>query len=67
MAPRRRVVWSQRSLNALDEILTWIAQDSPEGAASVARAALASAGSPASLAERGRVVPELDRESVREI
>ena len=67
MATRRRVVWSQRALHDLDEVLSHIAKDSAQGAASVARSALELAGSLSTLAERGRVVPEIERPSIREV
>jgi len=65
--PRRRVVWSQSALNALNEALSFITSESRQGAASVARVALDGAASLATLAERGRVVPELNRPAIREI
>ncbi len=67
MATRRRVVWSAQARAGLEEVLAYIAKDSPEGARSVARAASELASSLASLAERGRVVPELGDDSIREV
>lgn len=67
MAPRRRVVWSQRALDSLDEVLSYISQDSSQGARSVATSALEIASSLSTLAERGRIVPEVGRSSIREV
>lgn len=67
MAARRRVAWSESARDSLDEVLSYIAKDSPEGARSVARSALELSASLATLAERGRVVPELGDPSIREI
>ena len=67
MDSRRRVGWSRPAVAALNEALAFIAAESPQGASSVARAALESADSLATLAERGRVVPEIGRPTIREI
>lgn len=67
MDSRRRVVWAQTALDALNDALAYIAEESSQGAASVALAALESANSLSTLAERGRVVPEIGRAAIREI
>lgn len=67
MAARRRVVWSERARDGLDEVLSYIAKDSPEGVRSVARSAIELASSLATLAERGRIVPELGDPAIREV
>lgn len=67
MDTRRRVVWSRPALDALNDALAYIAIDSPSGASVVARAALEAAESLSTLAERGRVVPEVGRPAIREI
>ena len=67
MDTRRRVVWSRPALDALNDALAYIAAESPPGAASVARAALEGAESLSTLAERGRIVPEIGRPAIREI
>lgn len=67
MDSRRRLVWARPALDALNEGLAYFAEESPEGAASVARAALESADSLATLAERGRVIPEIGRPTIHEI
>ena len=64
---QRRVIWTQEALRALDEVLEYIAKDAPEGARLVLQQALAAASSLATLSERGRVVPEIDDPSVREV
>ena len=67
MAARRRVIWSPRARESLDEALTFVAQTSPEGAFRILEQALAAADSLATLSERGRVVPELTGSAFREI
>lgn len=67
MASRRRVDWSQQAVRNLNDVLEYVAQASPRGAASIARSALALGDSLATLADRGRVVPEIGREDVREV
>jgi plasmid stabilization system protein ParE len=67
VAARRRVAWSERARDSLDEVLTYVAKDSPEGARSIARSAIELAASLATLAERGRVVPEFGDPSIREV
>ena len=68
MAARvREVIWTESARDALDEIITYIAQDSRQGAGHVLEAAIAAAGSLATLSERGRVVPEMNDPAIREI
>lgn len=68
MAARiREVVWAESGRAALDEIITYIAEDSPSAAGHVLAATLEAAASLATLSERGRIVPELNDRSVREI
>lgn len=68
MAARvREVVWTESARDALDEITTYIAQDSREAAVRVLTAALESAASLSSLSGRGRMVPELANPVIREI
>ena len=68
MAARiRPVVWAESGRDALDEVITYIAQDSPQAAVHVLDAALAAAASLGVLAGRGRVVPELNDPVIREI
>ena len=67
MASRRRVAWTPEARRTLDEVLEYIAGDSREGASTVLEQTLAAARSLTTLAERGRVVPELGDPVVREI
>ena len=67
MAARRRVVWAPRAQTALDEAVSFAASDSLPGALRVLEQALAAAESLATLAERGRIVPELRHANTREI
>ena len=68
MADRvRAVVWSQSAQLALDEAIANINQESPQNARQVLLAALDAAASLATLAERGRMVPELGDGSIREL
>lgn len=68
MAARlREVVWAGSARDALDEVVTYIAQDSRPAALDVLEAALEAATSLATLSERGRVVPETNDPAIREI
>jgi plasmid stabilization system protein ParE len=68
MAARlRAVVWAASARDALDEVIAYIAEDSPQAAVHVLDAALASAASLATLSARGRIVPELNDPNIREI
>ena len=61
MAARvREVAWAESARDALDSVIEYIAQDSPHAAIQVLEEALSLAASLATLAERGRVVPELN-------
>ena len=63
----RRVVWTAHARDALDDVLEYIAQDSPAGALRVLDLALETAASLDQLATRGRVVPELQNPALREV
>ena len=63
----RKVVWAESSRNALDEVITYIAEESQQAAVEVLDAALAAAEGLATLSERGRVVPELNDPAIREL
>lgn len=68
MATRRReVIWSQRASDGLDEAVAYIAKDSPQGALGLLERALNTAGSLDQFTERGRIVPEIDDPTVREL
>ena len=68
MAARvRPVVWAQSASAALDEVVAYIAQDSRQAALRVLERALNTAADLGTLSERGRIVPELDDPSIREV
>lgn len=68
MAARtRRVVWGEAAQSALDAALDDIAESSLDGAIRVLTRALEVADSLSSLAERGRVVPEVGDSMLREL
>ncbi len=68
MAARvRTVVWAESAYAALDEVIAYIAQDSPQAAVRVLDGALEAAARLAAFAERGRVVPELADPTIREV
>lgn len=68
MAPReRRVVWAESAQLALDEVIEYLATDSRANALRVVESALETARHLSTLAERGRVVPELNDPAVREV
>ena len=64
---RRVVFWTGAARDSLDEILTFIALDSPALASKVAEVMLGAAESLSLFAERGRVVPEMETSTIREI
>jgi toxin ParE1/3/4 len=63
----RRVAWTETAWRDLERIADYIAEDSPGYAASLARQIRDQARSLDEMAERGRVVPELDQPTVREL
>ncbi len=68
MGPRRRrVVWSDGAFRELDEATEYVAQDSRQAAVRLLQQLLDAAQSLSEFAERGRVVPELDDPSIREL
>ncbi len=68
MGPRvHEVVWAESARDALDEVIAYIAEDSPQAAARVLEEALQAGASLATFSERGRVVPELNDATVREV
>lgn len=69
-ARRRRVVWAEQAGRMLEEAATYIAQDSQDSHDAAERLLLQTLEAAASLdvsSERGRIVPEWDRPTVREI
>lgn len=68
MAPRRReVVWALRARQALEDALTFIAQDSPQNARELAARVIERADSLAELSERGARVEELNDPTIRQL
>jgi toxin ParE1/3/4 len=64
---KRAVVWTPSARECLDEILQYIASESPAAAAKVLEVVLAAADSLSVFSERGRIVPEVGSRSIREI
>lgn len=62
-----RVVWTDPGWANLEAAADYIAQDSPRYAAGLVREARDAARSLAHLANRGRVVPEINELNVREL
>ncbi len=63
----RKVTWTEVAWSDLEAVANYIAKDSPHYAAAFVREARDAARSLAYLAERGRVVPEFDNPSIREL
>ena len=66
-AGTRRVIWTESARRALDEVIAYIAQESPDGAVRVLTRALETAASLSTFAERGRVVREIGESTLREL
>lgn len=62
-----RVVWTDPAFSNLEAAAEYIALDSPRYAAALVREARAAARSLSRFANRGRVVPEINDQSVREL
>jgi toxin ParE1/3/4 len=67
VARRWRVVWSKQATGLLDEAVAHIARDSLQAAQRVLADALDAASSLQTMAERGRMVPEVGTPAIREI
>jgi len=63
----RSVAWTPLARDGLDEVIAYIAEDSPEAADKVLEIVLGVAESLSVFSERGRVVPELANHSIREV
>lgn len=63
----REVIWSTSASTTLDEVVAFINQDSPQNARLVLTSALNAAASLSTLAERGRIVPEVAEPAKREL
>ncbi len=62
-----KVKWTETAWSDLEEAADYIAKESPHYAAAFVRETRDAARSLAYLAERGRVVPEFDDTSIREL
>ena len=63
----RKVMWTETAWGDLEEVADYIAKDSSHYAAALVREARDAARTLAYLAERGRVVPEFNDPSIREL
>jgi len=63
----RRVRWTTRAWSNVEAAAEYIADDSPRYAAALIREAREASRSLRQFANRGRVVPELETESIREL
>lgn len=63
----RTVVWTARARDGLDEVLAYIAEDSPEAVEKVLDVVLGVADSLAFFSHRGRIVPEIGDQNIREV
>ncbi len=63
----RRIVWAEGARTSFDQVLAYIAEDSPIEAERFLEVVLGTAQSLSTLAERGRIVPELQRSDIREV
>jgi plasmid stabilization system protein ParE len=63
----RSVAWSETATAALDEALTYVAASSPQAAGRLLEQALHAAERLSTLSHRGRMVPELEDSSIREV
>lgn len=63
----RPVAWTETAWRDLERVADYIAADSPGYAAAFVRRIRDGAGSLDELAERGRVVPELEEPAIREL
>jgi len=62
-----RVVWSPQAIEDIESIANFIERDSPFYAKAVVTKIIQQARTLTSLAQRGRVVPELEDETFREL
>ena len=63
----REIVWTLRATADLESIVEYISRDSEFYATAVARELIAAARSLTTFAERGRMVPEYDDPTVRQL
>jgi len=63
----RRVAWTEVAWRDLERVADYLAEDSPAYAAALVRRVRDAARSLTEMPKRGRVVPEMDHEAVREL
>ena len=63
----REAIWAESARDALDAVIGYIAQDSPQAAVQALDEALCADASLATFAERGRVIPEFSDPAIREL
>jgi toxin ParE1/3/4 len=63
----REVVWTEAAVQELEEALEYLAERSPSSADDLFEAAMEAAESLSTLSERGRWVPELEDQTMREL
>jgi toxin ParE1/3/4 len=66
-AGRRSVVWADSARRALEEVVEYVAQDSRDRALTVLSRVLDATATLDTLANRGRIVPELNQPDIREL
>jgi len=64
---RREVTWAPSAQAHLQQAASYVARDSPRAAARLVQLAIERSGSLETMAGRGRVVPELGIDSIREV
>ena len=62
-----KVVWTELAFEQLDSAMAFIARDRPDAAATWLELILDAGESLSELPDRGRVVPEADRDDIREL
>jgi plasmid stabilization system protein ParE len=68
MAPRRRrIVWTFRARQALDDAIGFVAAEAPQAAERLLIRVLDAADTLSQMAERGRIVPEIGETQIREL
>ncbi len=63
----RKINWAEVAWGDLESVADYIARDSPYYAAAFVREVLVASRTLVTMAERGRVVPEFDNQSIREL
>jgi toxin ParE1/3/4 len=66
-AGRRSVAWADSARRALADVLEYVAQDSRDRAVTLLSRVLETAATLDTIANRGRVVPELNKPDIREL